>query len=222
VKVWVCGVGSSWPPACPRRLGQTLIIALRHEPPPPHCMPLPRQPQPRYQYSLPRIVLLSQFLYEALLCDKSNFISVHIIIAFYRHSYLSGPFFMYRVIRTTVMIIMMTTGEFSVNGLQTFQALCGPQSCSRSFGKGLLATCFMPGDLLGLFFQPEDWGEICIRNVCRFFNQLHGIISQKTDLFNWITSLLDLHQIMRPGLPTLKYWDRLLGCKLSCCYNRML
>jgi hypothetical protein len=36
------------------------------------------------------------------------------------------------------------------------------------------------GFLLGLFFDPEDGGNMFIRNVC-LLSTLHGIISQKTE-----------------------------------------
>jgi hypothetical protein len=37
--------------------------------------------------------------------------------------------------------------------------------------------------LLGLFFDPEDGGEMFLRSVGRLLNGLHGVISQKKALF---------------------------------------
>jgi hypothetical protein len=48
----------------------------------------------------------------------------------------------------------------------------------------VLATCFHAGFLLGLFFNPEDGGDMFFRNVGLTFNGLHGLISQKIKLFN--------------------------------------
>jgi hypothetical protein len=42
-----------------------------------------------------------------------------------------------------------------------------------------LAPCFHAGFFLSLFFNPEDGGDIFLRNV-----GLHGVISQKMVLFN--------------------------------------
>jgi hypothetical protein len=42
----------------------------------------------------------------------------------------------------------------------------------------LPATCFHAGFLLGLFFDPEDGGDMFLRNVRMTFNGLHGVISQ--------------------------------------------
>jgi hypothetical protein len=47
----------------------------------------------------------------------------------------------------------------------------------------LLAVCFDDGVLLGLFFNPEDGGDMIPQNVYLTFNGLHGIVSQKTGLF---------------------------------------
>jgi hypothetical protein len=41
-----------------------------------------------------------------------------------------------------------------------------------------LATCFHDGFLIGLFFDPEDGGDVLPK--CQLtFNGLHGVISQK-------------------------------------------
>jgi hypothetical protein len=37
--------------------------------------------------------------------------------------------------------------------------------------------------LLGLFFDPEDGGDIFLRNIGLTFNGLHGVISPKIELF---------------------------------------
>jgi hypothetical protein len=37
--------------------------------------------------------------------------------------------------------------------------------------------------MLGLFFDPEDGGDMFLRNVGLTFNGLHGVIYQKTVLF---------------------------------------
>jgi hypothetical protein len=48
----------------------------------------------------------------------------------------------------------------------------------------VLATCFHAGFLLVFFFEPEDGGDIFLRNVDELtFNGLHGVISQKIELF---------------------------------------
>jgi hypothetical protein len=48
--------------------------------------------------------------------------------------------------------------------------------------RALLATCFHAGFLLGLFFDPEDGGDMFLQNVLTF-NGLHGVIFQKIELF---------------------------------------
>jgi hypothetical protein len=48
-----------------------------------------------------------------------------------------------------------------------------------TFNVALLATCFHAGFLLGLFLDPEDGGDMFLRNV-----GLHSVISQKIVLFN--------------------------------------
>jgi hypothetical protein len=47
----------------------------------------------------------------------------------------------------------------------------------------LLGTCFHDEFLLGLFFDPEDGGDMFPQNVYLTFNGLHGIVSQKRELF---------------------------------------
>jgi hypothetical protein len=38
--------------------------------------------------------------------------------------------------------------------------------------------------LLGLFFDPEDGGDMFLRDVFfTFINRLHGVISQKIEIF---------------------------------------
>jgi hypothetical protein len=39
------------------------------------------------------------------------------------------------------------------------------------------------GFLLGLFFDPEDGGDMPLRNVGRLSTGLQGIVSQKKELF---------------------------------------
>jgi hypothetical protein len=41
----------------------------------------------------------------------------------------------------------------------------------------LLATCFQADFLLGLFFDPEDGGDMFLRNVGLTFNGLHGVMN---------------------------------------------
>jgi hypothetical protein len=48
----------------------------------------------------------------------------------------------------------------------------------------LLVTCFHTGFLLGLSFDPENGGNMFLRNVGLTFNGLHGIISQNIVLFS--------------------------------------
>jgi hypothetical protein len=48
--------------------------------------------------------------------------------------------------------------------------------------RALLATCYHAGFLLGLFFDPEDGGDVPPKRRLTF-NRLHGIISQKTVFF---------------------------------------
>jgi hypothetical protein len=47
------------------------------------------------------------------------------------------------------------------------------------------ATCFNAGFLPGLFFDPEDAGDYVPPKHQLTFNRLHGVISQKIELFNW-------------------------------------
>jgi hypothetical protein len=42
----------------------------------------------------------------------------------------------------------------------------------------LLSTNFHSGLLLGLFFNPEDGGDMFLRNVVLTLNGLHGVISR--------------------------------------------
>jgi hypothetical protein len=42
---------------------------------------------------------------------------------------------------------------------------------------------FHVGFFLGLFFHPEDGGDIHHQNVCLVFKGLHAVISQKIELF---------------------------------------
>jgi hypothetical protein len=49
---------------------------------------------------------------------------------------------------------------------------CSPLKVNRRFGgtyrlhlQALLATCFYTGFLLGLYFDPEDGGDMFVRNV---------------------------------------------------------
>jgi hypothetical protein len=48
--------------------------------------------------------------------------------------------------------------------------------------ESLLATCFHAGFLLGLFFEPENGGDIPPKHRLPF-NGIHGVISQKIMLF---------------------------------------
>jgi hypothetical protein len=48
--------------------------------------------------------------------------------------------------------------------------------------RALLATCFHAGFFLGLFFDPEDGWYVPPKRQFAF-NGLHGIISQKIELF---------------------------------------
>jgi hypothetical protein len=52
--------------------------------------------------------------------------------------------------------------------------------------------CLLAGFLLGLFFDPEDGGDMFLLNVC--FTGLHGVISQKMILFMTIA--------VKPSNPT--------------------
>jgi hypothetical protein len=45
--------------------------------------------------------------------------------------------------------------------------------------KAVANKCFQAGFLLGLFFDPEDRSDMFLRNI-----GLHGVISQKTELFS--------------------------------------
>jgi hypothetical protein len=45
------------------------------------------------------------------------------------------------------------------------------------------ATCFHAGFLLGLFYDPEDGGDDVLSKRRFTFKRLHGIISQKIELF---------------------------------------
>jgi hypothetical protein len=44
---------------------------------------------------------------------------------------------------------------------------------------GKVFTCFHAGILLSLFFDPEDGGDMFLRNFGFTFNGLQGVISQK-------------------------------------------
>jgi hypothetical protein len=48
-----------------------------------------------------------------------------------------------------------------------------------------------PGAILGLFFDPEDSGDIFLQNIGSLFNGLHSIISQKIVLFLIVPHILD-------------------------------
>jgi hypothetical protein len=42
---------------------------------------------------------------------------------------------------------------------------CSPLKDNRRFRGALLATCFHAGFLLGLFFNPEDGGDMFLQNM---------------------------------------------------------
>jgi hypothetical protein len=52
----------------------------------------------------------------------------------------------------------------------------------KSTDAALLATYFHAGFLLGIFFDPEDGGDVPPKRRLTF-NGLHGVISQKIVLF---------------------------------------
>jgi hypothetical protein len=50
---------------------------------------------------------------------------------------------------------------------------------STDVSEELSLLCFPPGLILGLFLDPEDGGEMFLRNVNLISNVLHGVILQK-------------------------------------------
>jgi hypothetical protein len=44
-------------------------------------------------------------------------------------------------------------------------------------------TIFHAGCLLGLFFDPEDEGDMFLRNVNLLYKELRGVMSQMIELF---------------------------------------
>jgi hypothetical protein len=50
----------------------------------------------------------------------------------------------------------------------------------------LPATFFQAGFLLASFFDPEDGGDIFVRNVGLTFNGLYGVMPQRIVLFDFI------------------------------------
>jgi hypothetical protein len=85
------------------------------------------------------------------------------------------------ILKSTVFWDITSCGPLKVN--QHCGIKSPPSSGSKNKpGRVLLSTCFHPGFLLGLFFDPEDGGDMFLPNVgC--FNGLHGVISQKIVLF---------------------------------------
>jgi hypothetical protein len=49
----------------------------------------------------------------------------------------------------------------------------------KAGGRAVLLTCFHAGILLGLFFDPEDGGDMFLRNVGLLSADYNGPISQK-------------------------------------------
>jgi hypothetical protein len=59
-----------------------------------------------------------------------------------------------------------------------------PSSWSRNEpSKSTASYLLLANFLLGLLFDPEDGGDMFLRNVSSLLNGLHGVIFQKTELF---------------------------------------
>jgi hypothetical protein len=54
---------------------------------------------------------------------------------------------------------------------------------SQGTNQYALLCLLLAGFLLGSFFYPEDGGDVFLRNVQSIFSGLHGVISQKIELF---------------------------------------
>jgi hypothetical protein len=82
----------------------------------------------------------------------------------------------------------------------------------------LLATCIHAGFLLGLFFDPEDGGNISPKRQLTF-NRLHSVISQKTVLFMLLFLLL--HKLKTYPYFTLHYFLMYSNCFPSCSKKKV-
>jgi hypothetical protein len=77
----------------------------------------------------------------------------------------------------------------------------------------LLSTCFHAGFLFGLFFDPEDGGDIILRNVCKLSKGYRSYIPEDSALrerFYFQITVIRIHRY-------IDYWmlgdGRLLGCE---------
>jgi hypothetical protein len=75
-------------------------------------------------------------------------------------------------------------------------------SQGRSRQNGSACRIFHPCFLPGLIFDPEDEGDICIKNIG--FSELHGRTTQKTALF----SPAEFTYIVSPKLP--EKWTKIV------------
>jgi hypothetical protein len=57
--------------------------------------------------------------------------------------------------------------------------------------------------LLGLFFEPEERGDMFLPKRQLTSNGLYGIISQKTEFFKMIPECDDVEWLWNTGLPVL-------------------
>jgi hypothetical protein len=62
-------------------------------------------------------------------------------------------------------VVKKSTIFWDITPCSLFSADVSEEHIASIFSRALLATCFQAGFRLGLFFDPEDGGDMFLRNV---------------------------------------------------------
>jgi hypothetical protein len=90
---------------------------------------------------------------------------------------------------------------------------------NRRFGGAVLATCFHASFLVGLFFDPEDGGDMFLRNVCYFQRITRRYIPEGIILHNHLCE--NLKSYIGPGL-LLNWQPHWYRCELGYLSSRRI